>query len=125
MGRGFGLGKVRNPQARGAGASPPRIEHLGKKAMKTELNQHGDTAAHGVDAVLLVERHDLLILVGLFRIAEADVLGTCVDDVIWRLERLHLPHRLSCWQGAGEQEWSLMTMVTTTMDSQSCGRKSS
>src|ERR1035441_9093452 len=64
----LGLRKVRHPKPGRAAHFHRHREHLVESEEERHLQHHRQAATHGVDAVLLIERHDLFVLLALLGI---------------------------------------------------------
>ena len=77
-GQRFRLRKIVHPQPARAAQLDRHAQHLVKREEERKLDHHRQTAAHRIHAVLLVQIHDFLVLLGLLRIVQRQVL------YIWR-----------------------------------------
>src|SRR6185295_2610682 len=100
----LGTGEIRYPQPVCVTQLDGNREHFVKRDEEWDLDQHWQTAAHGIGAVLLVEAHHLFVLLLLARVAHADALVLFVDRGDLRLQRLHLLHRLQVRKLQREQK---------------------
>ena len=80
------------------------VEHLIEAVQEGKLDHHGQAAAQRIGAVLLVEIHDFLVLLGLARIVQLQVLVLGVDGGNLRLQGLHLTRRLHAGQPQRQQQ---------------------
>ena len=69
-------------------------ENLVERIQEGHLQQHGQAAAHRIDAVLLVQLHHFLVLVGLLGVLHRKTLVFFVNRLDLRLQRRHFLRRL-------------------------------
>ncbi len=94
----FVLREIAHPEPAGVPHLDRNRQHLVERVDEGHLDQQRNAPAHRVHAVLLVEIHDLLLLVGGARIAHADALVLLGDLVHLGLQLLHLARRFQARQ---------------------------